>query len=161
MSTKVYRKSRSCDVWFLRYEARQTEFFVILGHFLPLYPTNNPKNQNFEKLKKAPEDIIILHKCIKNHDHMLYWSWDMVRDGCNCYFSFWAIFCYFTTLTGRKINIWKKKEKTPEDIIILHMGTKNYDQMIYGSWDMVCDRRMDRWMDRWMEEVIYRGGYPN
>ena len=85
----------------------------------------------------------------------------MVRDGCNCYFSFWAIFCYFTTLPGQKINIWKKKEKAPEDIIILHMGTKNYDQMIYGSWDMVCDRRMDRWMDRWMEEVIYRGGYPN
>ena len=26
--------------------------FVILGHFLPFYPTNNPKNQNFEKMKK-------------------------------------------------------------------------------------------------------------
>ena len=24
-------------------------FFVILGYFLPFYPTNNPKNQNFEK----------------------------------------------------------------------------------------------------------------
>ena len=29
-----------------------TDFFVILGHFLPFYPTNNPKNQNFEKMKK-------------------------------------------------------------------------------------------------------------
>ena len=29
------------------------DIFVILGHFLPFYPTNNPKNQNFEmKLKK-------------------------------------------------------------------------------------------------------------
>ena len=45
-----------------------TEFFVILGHFLPFYPTNNPKNQNFEKMKKTPGDIIILHTCIKNHD---------------------------------------------------------------------------------------------
>ena len=32
---------------------------------------NNPKNQNFEKMKKMRGDIFILHKCIKNHDHML------------------------------------------------------------------------------------------
>ena len=35
------------------WEAQQTEFFVILGHFLPFYRTNNPKNQNFEKIKKV------------------------------------------------------------------------------------------------------------
>ena len=34
-------------------------FFVILGYFLPFYPSNNPENQNFEKMKKAPGDIII------------------------------------------------------------------------------------------------------
>ena len=34
---------------------RQTEFFVIFGHFLPFYPTNNPKTQNFEKMKKCLE----------------------------------------------------------------------------------------------------------
>ena len=61
-----------------------TEFFVILGHFLPFYPTNNPKNQNFEKMKKTTGDIMILHKCIKNHDHKLYYSWDMAHDRCNC-----------------------------------------------------------------------------
>ena len=71
---QVSHKLQSYDVWFLRYEAQQTELFVILGHFLPFYPTNNPKNQNFEKMKKIPGDIIILHKCTKNHDHMLYWS---------------------------------------------------------------------------------------
>ena len=27
-------------------------FFVILDHFLPFYPSSNPKNQNLEKLKK-------------------------------------------------------------------------------------------------------------
>ena len=26
--------------------------FVLLGHFLTFYPTNNPKNLNFEKMKK-------------------------------------------------------------------------------------------------------------
>ena len=32
-------------------------FFVILDYFLPLYPTNNPKNQNFEKIKKKRMEI--------------------------------------------------------------------------------------------------------
>ena len=102
-------KWQSYDVWFLKYRVHQTNFFVILDHFLPFYPPNNPKNQNFEKMKKTPGDII-LYKCTKNHDHMLYCSWDMVHDGCN-YFSFWAIFCPFTPLTTRKIKIlknWKK-----------------------------------------------------
>ena len=26
---------------------------VIMGHFLPFYPPNNPENQNFEKMGKA------------------------------------------------------------------------------------------------------------
>ena len=49
-------------------------FIVILGHFLPFYPTNNPKNQNFEKMKNTSGDIIILIRCPKNHDHALYSS---------------------------------------------------------------------------------------
>ena len=51
---------------------RQTEFFVVLGHFLPFNPHNDPKNQNFEKMKKIPGDIILLHMCIINEDHMKY-----------------------------------------------------------------------------------------
>ena len=34
-------------------------------------------------MEKAPGDIIILHMCTKNDDHMMYGSWDMVRDGCS------------------------------------------------------------------------------
>ena len=71
---------------------------------------------------------------------MMYGSWDMLHDRCNCYFSFWAIFCPFMPLTAQKIKILKKWKKTPGDIIILHMCTKNYDQMMYSSWDMVRDR---------------------
>ena len=48
--------------------------FDILGHFLPFYPTNNRKNQSFEKIKKTTGDIIILHKCTKNHHQVLYCS---------------------------------------------------------------------------------------
>ena len=53
--TCVYHKWQSYDVSFLRYGAWWAEFFVILGQYLPFYPTNNPENQNFEKWKKHPE----------------------------------------------------------------------------------------------------------
>ena len=43
---------------------------------------------------------------------MLYCSWDAVCDGCNCYFSFWAILFPFTLLTAQKkmknSKQWKK-----------------------------------------------------
>ena len=35
----------------------------------------------------------------------------MARDGCNCYFSFWVIFCPFTPLTAQKMKIKKKWKK--------------------------------------------------
>ena len=84
--------------------------FFVLGNFLPFYPPNSLKNKNFKKLKKTPGGIILLHKFTKNHDHMLYCSWDMARDTCNCYFSFWAIFCPFTPLTDKNQNFKKKKQ---------------------------------------------------
>ena len=54
-----------------------TELFVISGHFSLLDPPNNLKNQNFEKnkkIKKTPEDHIILHLHTTNDDHMMYGS---------------------------------------------------------------------------------------
>ena len=45
--------------------------FCHLGQFFAHLPPKNPKNKNFEKTKKWPGDIIILHKCTKNCDHML------------------------------------------------------------------------------------------
>ena len=130
----VYHKWQLYGIWFFRYGVQQTKVFVILDHFLPFYPYNNPKNSKFWKILKTPGDIIILHKCHKNHDHMLYCSSDMARNAHN-YFSFWAIFCPFT---AQKIKLKKKKmKKSPEDTITLHKRAKNYDLMMYGSWDMV------------------------
>ena len=104
--THVYHKWQSYDVWFLRYGAWQTEFFVILDHFLPFYPPNNLKNQNFEKMKKLPGDIIILHMCTTNENHMMYVSWDMEHDRHN-FFAFLTILCPFTPLIIQKIKKWK------------------------------------------------------
>ena len=66
-------------------------FFVILDHFLPFYPPDNPKNQNFEKMKKNPGDIIILHMCTTNYNHIMYYSWDIKHNRQN-FLSFWTIF---------------------------------------------------------------------
>ena len=38
------------EIWSMK-----DRIFVILGHFLPFYPTNNRPNQNFEKMKKHLE----------------------------------------------------------------------------------------------------------
>ena len=72
---------QSHDVWFLRYGVQQAEFLVILGHFLPFYPTNNPQNQIFEK-------IIILHKCTKNLDHIIMFICYTVPE-------IWCVRCFF------------------------------------------------------------------
>ena len=64
-------------------------------------------------------------------------------------------FLPFYSLTAKNIKMKKKiKKKTPGDIIILHKCTKNYDQMMYHSWDMLCDRQTDGQT----EKVTYRGG---
>ena len=39
----------------------------------------------------------------------------MAHDGCNCYFSFWAIFQPFSPLTAQKNENEKKKKNTWTD----------------------------------------------
>ena len=54
---------------------RQTELFVILGHFLPFYPPNDPENQNFKQIKKmSGKKNVLLHMCSINEDCMTYGS---------------------------------------------------------------------------------------
>ena len=48
-------------------------FWTIFCPFTPP-PPNNPENQNFEKMKKNDVNIIILHKCTINDNHMIYGS---------------------------------------------------------------------------------------
>ena len=101
-------KWQSYDIWFLRYWVWCTEFFVILEYFLSFYPPNNSKNQNFEKMKITPGDIIILHMCTINDNHMMFGSLYLdVRDG-QKFLSFWTIFCPFTPVKTWKIKIFEK-----------------------------------------------------
>ena len=98
----VYHKLRSYATCFLKYKEQQTRIFVILGHFLSFQPHDNLENQNFEKMKKTPEDIILQMYTI-NDSHMMYGSQDMECNRQNC-LSFWIVFCHFTPLTTQKIK---------------------------------------------------------
>ena len=93
-------------------------------------------------MKKIAGDIIILHMCTKNHNHMMYGSWDMEWDR-QIFLSFWAIFCAFTPafLMILKIKIFRKNENSAWRFIILHRCNINYNHMIYGSWDTKWDRK--------------------
>ena len=87
----------------------------------------------------------------KSWSHMLYCSSDIVRDGCNCYFLFWAIFALFKKSENKwhievgappkKINIsnrvqlslgWKTKNCKPNSLIQTLLYRSNiYNFKIY------------------------------
>ena len=48
--------------------------FYHFGPFFGLLPINDRENQNFEKMKKNPGDIIILQMCTINNNHIMYGS---------------------------------------------------------------------------------------
>ena len=83
--------------------------FVILDYFLSLYLPNIPENQDFGKLKKNPGDIIILHMCTINDNHMMYGWWDIEHDG-QIFLSFWTIFYTFTPKNSKNLNFEKMKK---------------------------------------------------
>ena len=47
---------------------------------LPFYSPHSPKYQTFNKMKKMPGFIIILHMRSKNYDQKMYGSWDRVHN---------------------------------------------------------------------------------
>ena len=57
---------------------------IINCHFAPFFPFTPRlilKVKIWKKCKEKPGYIILLHICTINYDHMMYGSWDMVRDG--------------------------------------------------------------------------------
>ena len=124
---------------------------IFLGHYWSL------KIKNWKKSKKT-RDIILLHKCTKNYDHMLYCSWDKVGDECNCCFSLFD--CPFTRLTVQKSKFLQNEKYTWR----YHHFTQVYQIfwsddvrfLRYEVWQM--DR--DKLTDRRTEKVTNRGRCP-
>ena len=61
--TLVYHKWQSDDVWFMRYEAGQTDFFVILNSFLHFYLLQPGKSKCL-KYENMVKDIIVIHTSV-------------------------------------------------------------------------------------------------
>ena len=76
-----------------------------------------------KKGKKTPGDIILLHICTTNENHIMYVSSDMERDG-QKFLSFWTFLLPFYPLNNPKNQNFAKMKKLPGDIIILYKSTK-------------------------------------
>ena len=118
-----------------------TEFFLSFwAIFLPFYPTNKPKIKMLKKWRKKHLEISSFYTNVTKILIILYCSWDMVHDGFNSYFSFWAIFWPLTPLTAQKLKIsqkWKKKNTWR-----YHHFTKVYQK----SWSYaILFLRYDMW----------------
>ena len=125
----------------------QSETDKKICHFLPFFALLPPPTLmilNIKILKKMEKKCLeilsfyINHMCTINEDHMIHGSWN-IRSNRQKFSTFWVIFCPFSPLTTWKLNILILK-KTPGDIIILHICTTNDNHMIYGSWDIECER---------------------
>ena len=127
------------------------KIFCHLAHFLPFYPRNSLKNQNFEKMERTSGDIIILHKCIKNQDHVIlflrYGTWQMQL------LLFSLGFLPFYPLTPQKSKFKKNEKKLLEA----------------SSFYIRVPKIMIRWCtipEKWCttdgqtKKVSYRGGCP-
>ena len=91
------------------------------------------KKQTFEKMKKIAGDIIILHMCTKNHNHMRYSYWDTKWDKNFCHFG--PFFAFLTPLSPNnpQNQNFKKLEKTSGKVIILNLynkKTRSYDSCL-------------------------------
>ena len=128
---------------------------VILGHFLPFYHPKKTLKSKFWKMKKFAGDIVIVHMCTKNHNNMMYGSWDMEWHK-HKFMSFWTVFCPFIPLTTPKIKILKKWKKCLKISSFYICAPK-----IIIQWCMVPEIWCvtDKWTDR-KSDIIEVGTPP-
>ena len=107
--------------------------------FFHFYFPNNPKNQNFERMKKTPRDII-LHMCTINNNHMMYGSWDMERDRQKfCHFG--PLFALLSPKQPKKSKFWINEKTTWR---YYHFAYVYHKWQSYDVWLLrygVCDRQ--------------------
>ena len=112
------------QIWLLSYGVHQTEFWVIF------YPLTAWKMKISKKWKNA----------WRYHFTQVYQkSWDMARNGCNCYFSFWAILFPLPQPPNSPKNENFKKMKKRLEISSFYTSVPKIMIICY-TVSMVCDR---------------------
>ena len=117
----------SCDVCFLRHGVH------ILGHFLPFYLHYWLQKSKLGKTVKKTGDIILLHICTINKDHMIYGSWDIKAQ----WTEFLVILGYFLPIDP--LNLKNQNfEKMKKSLQILSFYTCVQQTTI--MWCMVLEK---------------------
>ena len=80
-------------------------------------------------MKKFAGNIIISHMCTKKHNHMMYGSWDRVKQE-----EFFFIL-HMCTINDNHM-MYGSSDMEPDG----QKRTKNHDHMLHCSWDTMCDR---------------------
>ena len=118
-------------------------FLLFQAIFCSFAPLLTPKIKMWKKLKKTPGDVILLHMCTINQDHMHPWHdvWFLRYEVQPT-----ELFCHlgqrFALLPPSQQSIkWKYQnwKKAPRDITILHKCTKSHDHLLSCSRDMARD----------------------
>ena len=73
-------------------EWNRQNFWTFWTDFPPFTHPMDAENKNFGKLKKTPEDIIILHMCTINNNHMMYGSYEIWSVRERIFYQFGTIF---------------------------------------------------------------------
>ena len=117
--------------------------FVILDHFLPIFPLTTPKIKIFKKVRKNTWRYY--HFTNVYHE----WQYDLWFLRYGEYFVILDHFLSFCSPNNLKNQNFDKMKKLPGGTIILHMCIINDNHMMYGSWDMEHNRQKWQSYDVW------------
>ena len=105
----------------------------------PTPPHQPPPKKNFEKMKKLAGDIIILHMCTINNNHLIYGSWDIERIG-QIFLSFWTNFLpiYPKHPNFEKTNKMPRESSNPSKLSFgyFHHSLVNFENLIILFWNI-------------------------
>ena len=152
----LHHKWQSYDVWFLRYGAQQTEFFVILERFLLFYPCMDPENLNFEGKKKKPWRYY--HFTQVHHIIMIIY-YPVPEIWCVTDIIIFHFGLLFALLQPKKLKFQKNEKKNSwtyhhfthmyqklwlDDVLFLRYGVRRTDRQTDGRTDGKSD--IYRWV---------------
>ena len=129
--THLHQNPQSYEVWFLRYGVRQTEFFVILGHFLPFYPLTTWTIKILKNWNNHLE-MSSFYTCVPK----ITIIWCMLPEIWSVTDIIFVIFGPFTHNRIQKLKFGKNVTKCLEILYYLHMCIMNEDPVMYSFWDI-------------------------
>ena len=130
--------------WDMKFNRQNFLFWAI---FCPFTPLTTRKIKILKKWKNQLDISSFYTNALK----IMIICYNVPETWCKIYIFHFGLFSPFYPITAQKTKLKKKKKKQTGGIIILHMCTKNYDHIMYASWDMVHNRWMDRQMNRWTD----------